>query len=88
MRISLPADENRFKCADHLRNGEASHADINGALHDAVKAKLDNYQHDYNERNFLFLPGVMTTSGRIRRFPCVDLYTCMPWWRDRGGPFV
>ena len=30
-----------------------------------VKAKLDNYQHDYSERNFLFLPAVMTTSGRI-----------------------
>jgi hypothetical protein len=26
---------------------------------------LDNYQHDYSERNFLFLPAVMTTSGRI-----------------------
>ena len=31
----------------------------------AVKAKSDNYQHDYNERNFFFLPAVMTTSGRI-----------------------
>jgi hypothetical protein len=44
--------------------GEASHADINSALDAAVKAKLDSYQHDYNERNFLFLPAVMTTSGR------------------------
>jgi hypothetical protein len=26
---------------------------------------LDNYHHDYSERNFLFLPAVMTTSGRI-----------------------
>jgi hypothetical protein len=43
-------------CADPLRNGEASHADANGALDAAVKAKLDNYQHDYNERNFFFLP--------------------------------
>ena len=43
----------------------ASHADANGALDAAVKAKLDNYQHDYNERNFFFLPAVMTTSGRI-----------------------
>ena len=42
---------------------KASHA--NGALDAAVKAKLDSYQHDYNKRNFLFLPAVMTTSGRI-----------------------
>jgi hypothetical protein len=27
--------------------------------------KLDNYQHDYNERNFFFLPAVITISGRI-----------------------
>ena len=52
-------------CADPARNGEASHADANGALDAAVKAKLENYQHDYNERNFFFLPAVMTTSGRI-----------------------
>jgi hypothetical protein len=52
-------------CADPLRNREASHADANGALDAAVKAKLDNYQHDYNERNFFFLPAVMTTSGII-----------------------
>jgi hypothetical protein len=52
-------------CADPARNGEASHADANGALDAAVKAKLDNYQHDYNERNFFFLPAVMSTSGRI-----------------------
>jgi hypothetical protein len=52
-------------CADPVRNGEASHADANGALDATVKAKLDNYQHDYNDRNFFFLPAVMTTSGRI-----------------------
>ena len=52
-------------CIDPARNGEASYADPNGAIDAAVKAKLDNYQHDYNERNFLFLPAVMTTSGRI-----------------------
>jgi hypothetical protein len=28
-------------------------------------AKLDNYPHDYNKRNFFFLPAVMTTSGRF-----------------------
>jgi len=49
--------------------GEASHADINSALDAAVKAKLDSYQHDYNERNFLFLPAVMTTSGRTSGDP-------------------
>ena len=48
-----------------MRNGEASHADANGALDAAVKAKLDNYLHDYNNRNFFFLHVVMTTSGRI-----------------------
>jgi hypothetical protein len=48
-----------------MRNGEASLADANGALDAAVKAKLDNYLHDYNERNFFFLHTVMTTSGRI-----------------------
>jgi hypothetical protein len=52
-------------CADPLRNGEASHDNANGALYAAVKAKLDNYQHDYNERNFFFLPAVITTSERI-----------------------
>jgi len=52
-------------CSDPARNEEASYVDPNGAIDAAVKAKLDNYQHDYNERNFLFLPAVMTTSGRI-----------------------
>jgi hypothetical protein len=52
-------------CANPVRNGEASHADSNGALDATVKAKLDNYQNDYNDRNFFFLPAVMTTSGRI-----------------------
>ena len=52
-------------CSDPARNGEASYVDPNGAIDAAVKAKLDNYYHDYNERNFLFLPAVMTTSGRI-----------------------
>jgi hypothetical protein len=39
--------------------------DVNGALDAAVREKLDNHQHVYNERNFFFLPAVMTTSGRI-----------------------
>jgi hypothetical protein len=51
-------------CANLQRNGEPSHPDVNGALV-AVKEKLDNYQHDYSERNIFFLPAVMTTSGRI-----------------------
>jgi len=42
--------------ADPQRNGEASHADVNGALDAAVKEKLDNYKHDYNARNYFFLP--------------------------------
>jgi hypothetical protein len=52
-------------CIDPARNGEALYTYPNGVIDAAVKAKLDNYQHDYNERNFLFLPAVMTTSGRI-----------------------
>jgi hypothetical protein len=52
-------------CIDPARNGGASYADPNGAIDAAVKAKLDNYQHDYSERNFLFLPAIMTISGRI-----------------------
>jgi hypothetical protein len=52
-------------CADPQRNGEASNADVTGALDAAVNEKLDNYQHDYNARNYFFLPAVMTTSGRI-----------------------
>jgi len=52
-------------CSDPARNGEASYVDPNGVIDAAVKAKLDNYHHDYSERNFLFLPAVMTTSGRI-----------------------
>jgi hypothetical protein len=51
--------------ADPQRNGEASHADVNGALDAAVKEKLDNYQHDHNARTYFFLPAVRTTSGRI-----------------------
>ncbi len=51
-------------CSDPARNGEASYVDPNGAIDAAVKAKLDNYYHDYSERNFLFLPAVMTTSAR------------------------
>ena len=52
-------------CIDPARNREASYADPNGAIAAALKAKLDKYQHDYSERNFLFLPAVMTTSVRI-----------------------
>ena len=49
----------------HLdRNGELTHDDVNGALEAAIKEKLNHYHHDYNERNFLFLPA-MTASGRI-----------------------
>jgi hypothetical protein len=43
------------------------HLDVNGALDAVVKEKFDHYQHDYNERNFFFLPAVTTTSGRISR---------------------
>jgi hypothetical protein len=59
--------EFRGSCAYQQRNGEPSHLDVNGALDAAVKEKLDHYQHDYNERNFLFLPAVTRTrtSGRI-----------------------
>ena len=50
----------------HLdRNGELTHDNVNGALEAAIKEKLNHYHHDYNERNFLFLPAVMTASGRI-----------------------
>jgi hypothetical protein len=52
-------------CSDPARNGEASYVDPNGAIDAAVKAKLDNYHHDYSARNVLFLPAIMTTSGRI-----------------------
>jgi len=57
--------EFRSSCANQERNGEPSHFDVNGALDAAVKEKLDHYQHEYNERNFFFLPTVTTTSGRI-----------------------
>jgi hypothetical protein len=57
--------EFRGSCANQERNGEPSHLDVNGALDAALKEKLDHYQHDYNERNFFFLPAVTTTSGRI-----------------------
>ena len=57
--------EFRGSCANQERNREPSHLDVNGALDAAVKEKLDHYQHDYNERNFFFLPAVTTTSGRI-----------------------
>jgi hypothetical protein len=58
--------EFRGSCANQERNEwEPSHLDVNGALDAAAKEKLDHYQHDYNERNFFFLPAVTTTSGRI-----------------------
>jgi hypothetical protein len=57
--------EFRGSCANQERNVEPSHLDVNGALDATVKEKLDHYQHDYNERNFFFLPAVTTTSGRI-----------------------
>jgi hypothetical protein len=47
------------------RNGEPSHQAADGALDAAVKEKLATYADDYDERNFFFLPAVMTTSGRI-----------------------
>jgi hypothetical protein len=45
--------------------GETSHLDVIGALDAADKEKLHHYQHDYNARNFFFLPAVTTTCGRI-----------------------
>ena len=42
-------------CRDPARNGEASYVDPNGAIDAAVKAKLDNYHHDYSERNLASL---------------------------------
>jgi hypothetical protein len=42
-----------WQIASAARNREASYADPNGAIDAAVKAKLDNYQHDYLARNFL-----------------------------------
>ena len=57
--------EFRSSCANQQCNGEPSHLDVNGALDAAVKEKLEHYQHDYNDRNFFFLPAVTTTSGRI-----------------------
>jgi hypothetical protein len=59
--------EFRGSCANQERNGEPSQLDVNGALDAAVKEKLDHYQHDYNERNFFFLPAVTMTSGIISR---------------------
>ena len=55
--------------ADPQRNGDASHVDVNGALDAAVKEKLDQYQHDYNARNYFFLPAVtaMTANGDLRK---------------------
>ncbi len=52
-------------CSDPTRNGEASYVDPKVAIDAAVKAKLDNNHHHYSARNFLFLPAVMTNSGRI-----------------------
>ena len=51
--------------APHTGLGRNGAPDVNGALDAAVKEKLVNYQHDYNERNFFFLPAVMTISGRL-----------------------
>jgi hypothetical protein len=34
-----------------------AHPDVNGALDAAVKEKLDNYQHDYNERESVLFIG-------------------------------
>ncbi len=44
---------------------ELTHDNVNGALDDAVKEKLNHYHHDYNERNFFFLLAVKTTSEII-----------------------
>jgi hypothetical protein len=57
--------EFRGSCANQERNGEHLLLDVNGGLDAAVKEKFDHYQHDYNERNFFFLPAATTTSGRI-----------------------
>jgi hypothetical protein len=63
-------------CNDPARNGKASYADPNDAIDAAVKAKLDKYQHDYNERNFFFLPAVMTTSGSLQQYVVCEVYVC------------
>ena len=42
--------------AQPVCNGELTHEDVDGALETAVKEKLNHYHHDYNERNFFFLP--------------------------------
>jgi len=55
-------------CVDPMRIGEASHAEANDALDAVVKAKLDNYQHDYNERNFCESVLVLVVRGQQFRY--------------------
>ena len=57
MRTSelLSLFEDSSSCSDPQRNGEASHADVNGAIDAVVNKKLNNYRHDYNARNYFFL---------------------------------
>jgi hypothetical protein len=63
--VSLCHEFHGACAANHELNGDASHAGANGALDAAVKRKLDSYHRDYNERNFFFLPAIMSTAGRI-----------------------
>jgi hypothetical protein len=55
-------------CVDPMRIGEASHAEANDALDAVLKAKLDNYQHDYNERNFCESVLVLVVRGQQFRY--------------------
>ena len=55
-------------CVNPMRIGEASHAEANDALDAVVKAKLDNYQHDYNERNFCESVLVLVVRGQQFRY--------------------
>lgn len=41
-----------------------------------IPAGFDNYQHDHNGRNFLSLPTVMTTCGRISGDLLRPIYDC------------
>jgi len=65
LKVQSPHHEGGYAITPTAASGLAAFYSATSKLVALLASLPDNYQHDYNERNFFFLPAVMTTSGRI-----------------------
>ena len=65
LKVQSPHHEGGYATTPTAASGLAAFYSATSKFVALLASLPDNYQHDYNERNFFFLPAVMTTSGRI-----------------------